>query len=121
MNYVQHDLLSGIDPIPRERERRELSGEELRDRALDLLESRRANYVIRARAAAADIYARTGGQPISVDDIRAECPPPAEIDGRVMGSILRPREGWRFDGMVKSERGLNHGKWIAKFVRRGNQ
>ncbi len=96
------------------------TGADLRDEALDMLEAARLAYVMRERAVAEAIYARKGW--VCVDDIRAECPPPSDIDGRVLGCVLRKRDGWIVDETRKvfSGRKLNHGKRIAAFVKRGN-
>lgn len=93
---------------------RQMTGGELRDQALDRLERARAEYVARARIHADMIYARLGY--CTVDLIRAECPPPSDIDGRVMGALLRA-PAWLVEGDQHSRRGINHGKKIARFVK----
>ena len=85
-----------------------------REDALDLLEKVRREYVAEARAAAIRLY-QTTQQPITVDDIRAVCPPPEDVDGRVMGAVLRP-PSWVKTGYVTSSRRMCHNRPISQFV-----
>lgn len=86
-----------------------------RDEALDILEKARHKYIETARSVARMLH-HTSGEPITVDDIRSVCPPPAEIDGRVMGAILREPE-WVRIGYLNSARKTCHGRPISAFVR----
>ena len=84
----------------------------LRDEALDSLEARRAEYVMEARFWAAQLVALHGY--VTVDDIRHLCPPPAGVDPRVMGAILR-RPMFQAGEWVNSERRESHGRPVRVF------
>jgi hypothetical protein len=70
-------------------------------------------YLAKARAAAEKLY-RARGTPISVDDVRVFCPPPANLDPRIMGAIFQ-RTVWRRAGYVASVRDTCHHRPIAAF------
>jgi hypothetical protein len=59
---------------------------------LDLLEEHRAPYLDRAREAALKLLERR--DQIHINHVREVCPPPAHIDPRVMGAVLK---GWQFE------------------------
>lgn len=84
------------------------------DATLDQLEQARAAYVAAARSAALKLF-RDTRRPITVDDIRRICPPPDEIDPRVMGCVLRPPD-WMKVNMVSSTRRECHYRPIGSFV-----
>lgn len=75
----------------------------------------RAAWLAEARAAAHRLG--EGGRAITVNDVRAECPPPPEFDPRVLGAVLRGRD-WVRVGFVGSDRGTCHRRPIGRFVRR---
>ena len=75
----------------------------------------RAAWLAEARAAAHRLG--EGGRAITVNDVRAVCPPPPGFDPRVLGAVLRGRD-WVRVGFVGSERGACHGRPIGRFVRR---
>lgn len=84
---------------------------------LPLYEQHRQEYLARAREAA-ETLAKTLII-VNVDDVRAICPPPPEIDPRVMGAIFT-RNKWQ---KVYAERSLRrecHGRPIAGFVLRSS-
>ena len=74
-----------------------LRNEKTRDAALQLLEETRTTYLFRARTVAFQLYYELR-RPICVDDIRKVCPPPSDIDPRVMGAIFSGKDwlpvGW---------------------------
>lgn len=82
-----------------------------RDEALDLFEIHRAAWLAMARFSALMLYRRLG-RPISIDDVRGECPPPAWADPRVMGAVFR---GWNAVGFMNSRRRACHGRPIRLF------
>ena len=88
-----------------------------RESALALLERTRKDYLAKARSVAAQI-AYTTQQPVCVDDVRALCPPPPEIDPRVMGAIFN-RSDWEAVEFVNSHRATCHKRPIRRFVPRG--
>lgn len=79
---------------------------------LPLFEEHRASFLERARAAARRIALVQGE--LTVDDIRKVCPPPADVDPRVMGAVLKSSE-FEAIGYRRSERRINHGRPIAIF------
>ena len=85
-----------------------------KDEALDLLEKVRREYVLEARSAAISLFQKSG-KPITIDDVRQVCPPPEDIDGRVMGAVLRPPE-WVRVGYVSSSRRTCHNRPISQFA-----
>jgi hypothetical protein len=82
-----------------------------RDEALALFESHRAAWLATARIAALRLYRRLG-RPITIDDVRAECPPPDGCDPRVMGAVF---SGWTPVGFTNSRRRACHGRPIRQF------
>lgn len=84
-----------------------------RDDALDALEAARADYLARARHEAVLLWRAQGR--VTVDDVRAVCPPPPDIDPRVMGAIFCGAE-WRAVGHRQSRRRTCHRRPIQVFV-----
>ena len=84
-----------------------------RDEALLRLEETRQAYLAQARTVAVRL-SNDGRRPVSVDDVRKACPPPAGIDGRVMGAIFNLPEWMPFD-YVNSSRTECHGRPIRRF------
>jgi hypothetical protein len=70
-----------------------------------------------ARAHARRI-AREQGE-VTIDDVRAHCPPPEGCDPRIMGSVFSQREFERFD-FRSSRRQACHGRPIGVFRLRRN-
>lgn len=83
-----------------------------RDEALDLFEVYRADWLEEARHVAFRLYWQSE-QPITIDDVRAECPPPPWADPRVMGAVFR---GWVAVGYVNSRRRTCHRRPIRLFM-----
>ena len=84
-------------------------GREDRDDALRRLEEARKTWVERARTVA-DIYARQMGEVCS-DDIWAMCPPPVDVDPRVMGAVFAKGK-WERVGYRQSKRRQCHARPI---------
>jgi hypothetical protein len=86
-----------------------------KEAALALLEQTRAEYLQDAREAAM----RLGEQhdQVTIDDVRAVCPPPAGIDPRVMGAVFRGRL-WKAVGFVSSTRATCHRRPVRLFALR---
>jgi hypothetical protein len=89
----------------------DLAGQE-RDDALALLEKCRAEYLAIARAKAREIAVKAGR--VTVDDVRAACPPPSAVDPRVMGAIFNTPE-WQKVGYCNSKRRACHKRPISIF------
>lgn len=85
-----------------------------RDIALALLERTRAEYLERARAAADELARKN--LTVTIDDVRAVCPPPAGIDPRVLGSVFK-RSDWRPVGFAQSARPACHARHVRIFVK----
>lgn len=81
--------------------------------ALDHFEKANPNYLAHARVVAESI-AVSGDGTCTVDDVRRVLPPPAPIDGRVMGSLLRAPD-WEPVGYEKSARKACHKRPICRF------
>jgi len=79
---------------------------------LPLYETFRKDWLVMARAAARQLG--QGGQPITVDMVRAKCPPPDSIDPRVMGAIFTRKE-WENCGYIRGYRSASHGRPVATF------
>lgn len=86
-----------------------------RDLVLDRFEETRRPWIDTARAKAREIYARNNGLPVSVVMVRAECPPPENVDPRCMGAIFRKPE-WKKVGYAESCRVECHNRPVALFV-----
>lgn len=80
---------------------------------LPLFEANRAEWLAKARATAERLAA--GGKTITIDMVRAECPPPADVDPKVMGAVFRPLGKWIKTGYVQSFRKASHGRAVAQF------
>ena len=87
-----------------------LDGTALRDQALDALERTRGEYIAWAIVVAHNVIAEQGF--VTADDIHEHCPPPADIDPRVIGAVLCPRNFF-YVGTVTSRRAINHGRTIG--------
>ena len=85
-----------------------------KQQAFDLFEQHRAEYIAKARAAALRIALSRKSGRITIDDVRAECPPPKSIDPRVMGGVLRAPE-WERVGYQSSKRTVCHKRPVAIF------
>lgn len=79
---------------------------------LPLFEQTRAEYLILARATAR-LLAHTNGS-VTINDVREKCPPPAGIDGRVMGAVFLKAEFEQL-GYETSDRRTSHGRPVARF------
>lgn len=84
-----------------------------KQQALDLLEEVRKEYLEEARVAAKQI-AMEGNGTCTVDQVRDVCPPPQEIDGRVMGAIFNNQD-WEHAGYERSNRVTCHKRPISRF------
>lgn len=82
-------------------------------KVLPLFEEHRAPWIERARIAAERIA--QGGKIITIDMVRAECPPPSDVDPRVMGAVFRPLGKWLKVGYVQGFRTASHGRPVAQF------
>ena len=79
---------------------------------LPLFEQTRADWLKAARSVARDIAAEQGS--VTIDDVRAACPPPADVDPRVMGAVMR-KPNFVPVGYQKSSRATCHNRPIAVF------
>lgn len=91
-----------------------IAANKAKEAALDTLEASRRPWLERAREAASNLYNELR-QPISVVDVRAVCPPPENVDPRVMGAIFRKSQ-WTRVGYASSCRVACHGRAVGLFV-----
>jgi hypothetical protein len=84
---------------------------------LPLFEEHRSDWLENARAAARRL-ARTRRE-ITINDVRAECPPPDHIDPRVMGAVFRPAKDWQLVRYERSNRTTCHNRPVGVFRFRG--
>jgi len=89
-----------------------------RDDALRILEDSRKSYLMDARGIAEEI-ARNGDGTCTVNNVRERCPPPEELDGRVMGAIFSTSD-WEHLGYERSDRAACHKRPISRFRFVGN-
>lgn len=80
---------------------------------VELLETHRPDYLAEARSAARRLLETRPS--ITVNDVREVCPPPPDIDGRVMGAIFRHRDFEAVDN-VRSDRSTCHHREIKRFA-----
>jgi hypothetical protein len=81
---------------------------------LDLLETHRPDYLSEARDAARKLLETR--ESITVNDVRAICPPPADVDPRVMGALFRCKDFEATGEFVTSARSTCHHRPIQKFT-----
>ena len=79
---------------------------------LDQLEAYRQPYIKEARAAALKLLRER--EYITIEDVRDVCPPPADIDPRVMGAVFKG-EDFESVGWVASKRPIAHKRPIQRF------
>lgn len=80
---------------------------------LPILEAKHGSWIEKARAVARHLG--RNGDAVTVDRVRAVLPPPAGIDGRVMGGIFI-RSEWEAVGFVNSGRRTCHGRPVREFM-----
>ena len=79
---------------------------------LPLFEANRAQWLDAARATALELGRRQAN--VTIDDVRAKCPPPANVDPRVMGAVFQMKI-WEKIGYRQSDRRECHGRVNAVF------
>ena len=80
---------------------------------LPLFEAHRADWLSEARAVAVSLAARNGT--VTIDDVRDHCPPPDDVDPRVMGAVFRTRDFEATGRHIKSGRRTCHNRPVAVF------
>lgn len=76
---------------------------------LPLFDNARAEWLAVARESAYQLGQR--GR-VTIDDVRLVCPPPSDVDPRVMGAVFEHAK-WEKTGYISSTRG--HGRAVAIF------
>jgi len=79
---------------------------------LEQFETYRLPYIERAREAARELLRQKDY--ITIDDVREVCPPPEDIDPRVMGAVFKQSE-FESVGWTTSKRKVNHSRPIQRF------
>ena len=69
-------------------------------------------WLTRARAAARSLAMRRGS--VTIDEVRELCPPPGDVDPRVMGAVFKHNEFELVD-YIESRRKACHGRHIGIF------
>ena len=83
---------------------------------LPLFEQTRGDWLTEAREVARRLAAENGE--VTINDVRAICPPPKEIDGRVMGAVFTRKDFIRI-GFQNSDRKECHGRPVCIFALKG--
>ncbi len=94
-----------------------MSQQVFRQEVLPHLEAARKQFLERARAVAMRIASNNETGIVTIDMVRAQCPPPEGVDPRVMGAVFRSgrHSPWRKIGYVQSRRRACHGRPVALF------
>lgn len=79
---------------------------------LPLFEVTRANWLAYARETARRLAQH--GREVTIDDVRASCPPPSGVDPRVMGAVFNGRD-WECVRYERSSRAACHSRPIGVF------
>lgn len=84
---------------------------------LPLFEYSQPDWIEVARAKAVEIALRHPNFDCTIDEVRAECPPPDGADPRIMGSVFlcSAKGDWEKIGYVQSKRKACHGRPVALF------
>jgi hypothetical protein len=77
-------------------------------------EDRMDDWLSEARAVAERLG--EDGRLVTVNDVRDQCPPPPDVDPRVMGALLRKPQ-WELVNYVRSTRSTCHGRPVGQFRR----
>lgn len=80
---------------------------------LDLFENTRGEYLARARSAAYKLLQTR--EWVTSDDIWLICPPPADINKKVMGAVFNSPEFEGTGEYIRTKRKTSHGRAIQKF------
>jgi len=95
-------------------------GIELREEALDLLEEKRHEWIVKARKYAFNLLRcrklDQSNPVVTSDDLWALCPPPSEINPKVMGAVFRKTAGFKPLGYVPSKRKQAHARPIREWT-----
>ncbi len=83
-----------------------------KEAALEAFEEHRPDWLSRARAVATRVCLEQGFA--TVDDVRQSCPPPKDVDPRIMGAIFN-HKAFRPTEPVNSSRAKCHKRPIKKF------
>lgn len=79
---------------------------------LPLFEEHRSDWLERARAIARQIGLQR--VEVTINDVRAVCPPPAGVDPRVMGAVFM-RSEWKLLRHERSTRATCHNRPVGVF------
>ena len=90
-------------------------GEIYEQQVLPLQVEHHKELVDKLRKAARELGAY--GKEVTSDDVHAKCPIPAGVDPRVMGAAF-PKADWVRVRSVKSNRAVNHGRFISSWKRK---
>lgn len=85
------------------------------DAAALQMKERRSVYIALARKAAIELAMSSPDGTVTIDDVRKQCPPPEEVDPRVMGAVFTERGVWEFQNFERSVRSTCHHRPIQRF------
>lgn len=80
----------------------------------EAFEEHRPDYLAEARSAARRLLETRPS--ITINDVREVCPPPADIDPRVMGAVFRHKDFEATGEFVLSSRNTCHRRPIQRFA-----
>jgi len=104
------DQLALTPPVP-------ITGRQIRDAVLDDLEMRRRAYIERARRYAVE-HARRWGV-VSINHVRAGCPPPADVPPAALGAVFRERNVWQVVSFCLAEHPAAHARVVRVYKLKG--
>jgi len=82
------------------------------DEVLPLFEGSRSEWLGQARAVARQLG--QGGRIVTINDVRAQCPPPADVDPRIMGAVFLSKD-WQLLSHERSSRRVCHNRPVGLF------
>jgi len=82
---------------------------------LPFFEATRGDWLAVARATARELG--SSGAIVTIDMVRDKCPPPVDVDPRVMGAVFTRRE-WQRVGYANSSRAACHHRPVALMKRK---
>jgi hypothetical protein len=81
-----------------------------KQQAMNLFERERAEYLAHCRDVAERLYNLHG--PISIDQVREQCPPPEMFNAKVLGAVFLT-EKWQKRGYEPTKIKSSHGRLVA--------
>ena len=86
-----------------------------KEAAMSAIKEARSVYLALARKAAHQLAMKSATGSITIDDVRATCPPPGNVDPRLMGAVFLEKGVWEPLGFENSKRSTCHRRPIQRF------